>query len=82
MTNKTYFTSVIFYCFAVIFKTTLSDFGGHDLFTSLAQLEVLWRNERVIVQDMKKMLGINENVTKALEKYDKAFQLLVSRSIS
>lgn len=47
-----------------------ADFGGHDLFTSLAQLEVLWHNERTVVEDMKQMIEANENenVTKALKK--------------
>ena len=47
---------------------SLSDFGGHDLFTSLAQLEVLWHNEREIVSQMEGMLEVNENITKALNK--------------
>ena len=30
-------------------------FGGHDLFASLAQLEILWNNERDIVIVMERI---------------------------
>ena len=43
-------------------------FGGHDLFTSLSQLEVLWRNEHEIVRKMEDAMGLDENVTKAMQK--------------
>ena len=36
-------------------------FGGHDLFTSLAQLEVLWQNDKIVVNQM-------EEVIKKMEK--------------
>ena len=33
-----------------------AEVGGHDLFTSLAQLEVLWHNELKIVSLMERMV--------------------------
>ena len=45
-----------------------ADFGGHDLFTSLAQLEVLWKNEIEVVKDMQSMIGKLERAKKSLEK--------------
>jgi len=43
---------LLFFSFNVI-KATSFGFGGHDLFTSLAQLEVLWKNDRQIVSKMQ-----------------------------
>ena len=37
-------------------KPSYAEVGGHDLFTSLAQLEVLWRNEMKVVQVMQDTL--------------------------
>ena len=34
-------------------KATIADVGGHDLFTSLAQLEVLWKNEMEVIELIK-----------------------------
>ena len=45
-----------------------SAFGGHDLFTSLSQLEVLWWNEHDIVRKMEDAMGLDENLTKAMQK--------------
>jgi hypothetical protein len=42
-------------------------FGGHDLFTSLAQLEVLWHNDRQVVKDMENMIKKLDEVKKSLE---------------
>ena len=47
----------------------LSDYGGHDLFTSLAQLEVLWHNERKVVGEMEELRGKNDNVTAVIDEY-------------
>ena len=33
-----------------------AEYGGHDLFTSLAQLEVLWKNDINVVQQMEKLI--------------------------
>ena len=43
-------------------RPSYAEVGGHDLFTSLAQLEVLWKNEMKVVQVMQD----------TLEKLDKA----------
>lgn len=43
-------------------------FGGHDLFTSLAQLEVLWHNDRQVVKDMENTIKKLDKVKKALEE--------------
>jgi hypothetical protein len=45
-----------------------ADFGGHDLFTSLAQLEVLWKNEREVVEDMKDIIKKLDRAKKSLEQ--------------
>ena len=34
-----------------------AEYGGHDLFTSLAQLEVLWQNDINVVQQMEKLIA-------------------------
>ena len=47
-------------------KAIVADVGGHDLFTSLAQLEVLWQNEMEMVKVMKD----------TIEKLDKASSAL------
>ena len=49
-------------------KLTLADYGGHDLFTSLAQLEVLWHNDREVVQKMEDTIDMLENAAKSLRK--------------
>jgi len=43
-------------------------FGGHDLFTSLAQLEVLWHNEREVVKDMQNIIKKLDKAKKSLEQ--------------
>lgn len=47
-----------------------ADVGGHDLFTSLAQLEVLWKNEMEIVEVMKTAIAKMEIATEAMNKYE------------
>jgi hypothetical protein len=46
----------------------VADFGGHDLFTSLAQLEVLWKNEREVVEDMKDIIKKLDRAKTSLEQ--------------
>jgi len=41
-------------------------FGGHDLFTSLAQLEVLWHNDREVVKDMESIIKKLDELKNAL----------------
>ena len=53
--------------FMLIIKKTnivVAEHGGQDLFTSLAQLEVLWQNERTVVQQME---GTIEKMETALQ---------------
>ena len=45
-------------------------YGGHDLFTSLAQLKVLWHNELEVVQLMKNIQTDNKNLTIAIKRYE------------
>ena len=43
-------------------------YGGHDLFTSLAQLKVLWHNELEVVDFMKSIQTENKNLTNAINR--------------
>ena len=56
--------TIFYITFAILAFTrpSYAEVGGHDLFTSLAQLEVLWKNEMKVVQVMQD----------TLEKLDKA----------
>ncbi len=44
------------------------DVGGHDLFSSLAQLEVLWKNDVKIVETMENMAEKLENASMAIKQ--------------
>ena len=46
----------------------MADVGGHDLFTSLAQLEVLWRNEMEVIQIMENAIGQMERASQVLKE--------------
>lgn len=48
--------------------------GGHDLFTSLAQLEVLWQNEMEVVKAMEGAISKMDAAQKALKEYKKSFR--------
>ena len=54
--------------FDVQWKAVKAELGGHDLFTSLAQLEVLWQNDIKVVAQME------ESIRK-MEKTIKTFKL-------
>ena len=43
------------------------DVGGHDLFTSLTQLEILWHNEIKVVGLMEKMIQKMSRTPKAIK---------------
>jgi len=64
--------SLIFVTFFVVLlilpENVRSDFGGHDLFTSLAQLEVLWHNDREVVKEMENTIVKLERAKKSLER--------------
>ena len=51
-----------------LIKIVKSDVGGHDLFTSLAQLEVLWFNELESIKVMERAIINMEKATKSLQK--------------
>ena len=58
-------------CFSLFdlqWKTVKAEHGGHDLFTSLAQLEVLWQNDIKVVARM-------EETIRKMEKTIKTFKL-------
>ena len=42
-------------------------FGGQDLFTSLAQLEVLWQNDKIVVRQMEETIIKIEKALGALK---------------
>ena len=44
-----------------------AEYGGHDLYTSLAQLEVLWHNDIKVVKQMEEVIRKMEIVTKAFK---------------
>ena len=45
----------------------LAGYGGQDLFTSLAQLEVLWHNEIKVVKQMEETIQKMETALDALK---------------
>ena len=45
-----------------------AEVGGHDLFTSLAQLEILWHNEIKIVNLMEEMIMKMERAKRSLRQ--------------
>ena len=45
----------------------VAEHGGQDLFTSLAQLEVLWQNERTVVQQMESTIEKMETALQSLK---------------
>ena len=49
---------------------TNASVGGHDLFTSLAQLEVLWKNEMKVVDLMENAIKKMESASNALKEYE------------
>jgi hypothetical protein len=55
-------------CLFSLAPNVAADFGGHDLFTSLAQLEVLWKNEREVVEDMKDIIKKLDRAKTSLEQ--------------
>ena len=62
---------VISLCFAIFIAVPPSceaDFGGHDLFTSLAQLQVLWQNDQEVVKDMENIILKLDKAKKSLEQ--------------
>jgi hypothetical protein len=62
-------TSLCSLYFILIFiKPLEATVGGHDLFTSLAQLEVLWHNDRTVVNQMVQTIEKMDKASKALKQ--------------
>ena len=55
---------ILIYTLALPIK---ADIGGHDLFTSLAQLDVLWKNEMDIIKVMEGAITKMDKATNALK---------------
>ncbi len=47
----------------------LAEVGGHDLFTSLAQLEILWQNDIKMVAVMERLVERMDRASNALKMY-------------
>jgi hypothetical protein len=68
-TNMKVPTSLCSLYFILIFiKPLEATVGGHDLFTSLAQLEVLWHNDRTVVNQMVQTIEKMDKASKALKQ--------------
>ena len=64
MTHNMFFLPFILSLITIV----KSHVGGHDLFTSLAQLEVLWFNELETIKVMERAIINMEKATKLLKK--------------
>ena len=64
MTHNMFFLPFILSLISIV----KSHVGGHDLFTSLAQLEVLWFNELETIKVMERAIINMEKATKSLKK--------------
>ena len=62
-----YKCSMLFMLIVKKSNIVVAEFGGQDLFTSLAQLEVLWQNERKVVQQMENTIEKMETALQALK---------------
>ena len=64
MTHNMFFLPFILSLITIV----KSHVGGHDLFTSLAQLEVLWFNELETIKVMERAIINMEKATISLKK--------------
>lgn len=55
-----------------ICRINLANYGGHDLFTSLGQLNELWKNEIEVVRNMEKAIQNMDDMKASLVKYIKS----------
>ena len=62
-----YKCSMLFMLIVKKSNIVVAEFGGQDLFTSLAQLEVLWQNERKVVQQMENTIEKMETALLSLK---------------
>lgn len=51
-----------------ICRINLANYGGHDLFTSLGQLNELWKNEIEVVRNMEKAIQNMDDMKASLVK--------------
>ena len=69
--QKGIFTYICIYSLLIFSDTgknlVLAEYGGQDLFTSLAQLEVLWHNDIKVVNQMEDMISKMEKVLPVLK---------------
>ena len=61
-------------CLLFFAKLGLAAYGGHDLFTSLGQLNELWKNDKSVVQDMKDVIAHMDDIKDTFEKYIKSHE--------
>ena len=57
-----------FLCLTLILGQAFGKFGGHDLFSSLGSLKVLWKNERETVEAMKSVISNLDDIKADLER--------------
>ena len=61
----------------VIISVGFARDSGHGLFASLAQLEILWVNEKEIVRAMEAILNVSRILHPPIEMYDKLSRILI-----
>ena len=61
-------TVLISFLFLLGLKEGSGKYGSHDLFTSLAQIHELWKNELTVVDQMDKTIVKLEQMTKSLKQ--------------
>lgn len=44
------------------------EYGGHDLFTSLAELHELWKDDRAVVADIRRAIDNMDAIKESLER--------------
>ena len=69
--QKEFFTYICLYGLILLCDTgknfVLAEYGGQDLFTSLAQLEVLWHNDIKVVNQMEDTINKMEKALATLK---------------
>lgn len=75
----------VFWCFFLLAMPydVRAAFGGDDLFSSLSQLEVLWKNEIQVVKHMEDMVQKGSNDSMLIDRLQRlGFLEIVSRNVS
>lgn len=60
---------LVLFLVSVNISLTFGAYGGHDLFTSLGQLNELWKNERTVVQDMENAITHMDEIKESFKRY-------------